>query len=1249
MRMKLLKAMLMVTVFVAFSTSLFAQQTGSVVGTVTDQTSAVIPHAKVVLTNTATKDIRTTSSNAEGFFSFSGVVSGDFSVRVEAKGFRSVEQTGIHISPDDRRNLNVSLTIATENASVVVQASASSITVDSGDLSNTLDAATIQKSTLTSRDVTELIKTLPGFNDFTDFGGVRNRTGYDATVTSIQSAVGNAVNSVGVPSRAGGADLTSDGAHIIDPGCNCNATQTVNPDMVAEVKVTSSAYGADQQTGPVVIAAVGKSGSSTYHGGAYMHYRNSALNSFDWMVNHVFVAGQAGSANPTAPTKPAERYYYPGGQIGGPVPHTHNKIVFFGGFEYYNQMFPEQNSGGLVRANVPTLSERAGHFDPTLADNAAACNAMASWVSGGYRCQNFTAIGTSTGAVGGIKNDDISAYIAPGAVALLNEIPKPNYAPTGNLDFNYVKELANTNNGYMFHTRVDFNINDSTKVYVSYNQQHELYGSPVMRWWFAGDAVDYPGGDASDAHSRTLSGNLVKVFNSTTTNEFLANLSYLYTPNSMSNEKVVDKTATKYPYNYPTTSPILPSVLNTWWNNDFGVPFQYDTGRYAYFIHKVQPTFSDNFTKVLRTHTIKAGASDYVVYDREASFGQSNGPNGTVGYGPVWGLPSTADGQSAYGLDPVLNFMTDLTSSYSVQAVTAPSLTGLTVGFYVEDDWKTTKRLTLNLGMRVTHDTPYTDATGVFGIPSWTLDRYRKDVAAGVTDLPGMRWHGLDLLGGGFHTDPSVPLAGHTLNALFYAPRFGLAYDVFGNTKTVARGGFGVYYYRDGIGGSAGTSEPMGGSSCQTTGSMSNSYLSQITGTSITCAGSTNGVTGGSANDPNDHVEPRSFTYNFTISQQTIAKTQLEVSYMGSQTTDLGNPISGNMNEQVPIGTYAKPDPNPASKYYGQILPLSATGGSDSNATVAKNLQDYVPYPNYSGLGIINHGAWANYNALLVSWNKREGALNYALNYTFSKTLGIIGNSIDPININNDYSVTSSDRTHVFNAVYSYEVGQRFKGSKLVGGALNGWMISGITGLQSGAPMQPSFSWNMGLGGTDGTTDLTIKKADGTVGTDFGTNALNTTTYLGAPNYTLFPKLTCNPGKGLTSGQYVNPSCFSLPTAPQFVTSGPTEGALAVVSGNGQSHMPYFRGPSFFKSDLAASRTIRITDRQNAQIKFSATNFLNHALTSFDESNSQNLSLNYTTGTLATKGTASGATWVYGVPNEKFGRRVLEMSLRYNF
>jgi hypothetical protein len=1233
--------MLMATVLVALSASLWAQQTGSVVGTVTEQTGAVLPHANVTLTNRQTKDIRTTTSNNEGFFAFSGVVSNDYSVKVEAKGFQSVEQTGVHISPGDRRNVNVSLAVASESASITVEATASAMVVDSGDLSSTVDASEISKLALTGRDVTELLKTLPGFNQLTSMNGMQNKPGYDTTVTSVGSAVGNGINGGGTPNRSGGTDLTTDGTHVLDLGCNCNATQTINADMVAELKVTTSAYSADQATGPTVIAAVGKSGTSQYHGSGYFHYRTHQMNSNDWFYNW------------NGLKRPDDHYYYPGGQIGGPIPFTHKKLLAFGGYERYDQQFPDGTTSGKLQANVPTLSERAGHFDLGEADNLAACMAMGAGTSGwdsktgtfhdGSRCQQFTTIATGPTTTATITNDDISAYIAPGAKGLFALIPKPNHAPTSGQDYNYLASLMDTNNGYMFHGRLDYNFSDSTKLYVSYNKQHEQYKQPVMRWWAPGDLVASPGCCASTAHSQTLSTNLVHVFNATTTNEFLANISYLYTPDAPTNEKLIDAKANNYPYTYPNYSKILPSISQ--WNSDGGIPMNYDIGRYAYFIKKVQPAASDNFTKVLKTHSLKAGMSWIGSLDNESSVNQSNGPNGTLSYGSTGALPG-----GAWGKDTVVNFMTDVFTGFSVAPLSVNMDRSLpTFGYYVEDGWKAMRRLTLNLGMRLSHDAPYEDGSGKYGGVIWTQALYNADVAKGITAFPGMRWHGQDPAGNGVHTQSSLPLSGRTINAIFWGPRFGMAFDAYGNGKTVVRGGLGVYYFKDGIGSFTGTSLQSGASSCSTIGSTL--FLSNINQTTLQCAYS-GGVSSGTAMDPTDHVEPKTVTYNFTISQQIPGKAQLEISYMGNQTSDMTNPLMGAMNSQVAIGAYMKPDPNPSSKYYGQTLALYTSTNGDSSATVGANTQDFLPYPNYSTLGLTTHknGAYANYNSLQASFSKREGALTYNLNYTWSKTMGInassSGNAADPFILKNNYGVSSQDRTHVFNATYAYEVGRRFKGNKLVSGTLNGWMVAGLTGLQSGPDFPESYSMNMGFTGTDTLTNPTV-----TVGGNDVTitrNTINSTYFLGAPNYTLFPKLTCNPGLGGKHGQYINPNCFAVPNLP---TIDSTTGILTALGGNGPSQMPYFRGPIWFDTDLAASRTFAITEHQNAQLKVSATNFINHALTSFDQNNNQNMALNYSQSALTTSGGGLpvNGSWYYGVPYEKFGRRVLELSLRYNF
>ncbi len=1244
MRRSMLMAMLTAMVLTAFSTSLLGQQTGSVVGTVADKTGAVIPGANVTLTNTASKDVRRTTTNAEGFFAFSGTVAGDYSVRVESQGFQAAEQAGIHLSPGDRRNLNVSMGVGSTAEHVTVEANASQVQVaDSGDLSSTLNTKNIGNLSLQGRDVTELVRTLPGFNVDTSYNGYQNKTSYDTQIASIGSAVGRGFVGNGAPERAGGADLVSDGAHILDPGCACNATQTINPDMVQEVKVTKSSYGADSMTGPVVISAVSKSGSTEYHGGLYLHFRDAALNSWDYHTNQSRLE-QIASTGSTTISKPQDRYWYPGGQFGGPVPFTNKKLVFFSSFEYYNQSFPEQTTSGIVEAQVPTLSMRQGLFDPTLADNKALCSVVTNWPMSADRCQPVTSIDTVNGYVGGITNSDISSYIGPGAKALLGLIPKPNNTPSSAATYNYVESLLNTNNGYMFHTRADYSFNDSTKLYVSVNQQHELYGSPIMRWWVAGDSIPYLGGDSSSNLSRTFSGNLVKVFNATTTNEFLASLGYLNVPNSIGNKALVDKKATNYPSQFPTASPILPSIANSWWSTDFGIPMLLDTGRAFAFERKLLPSVSDNLTKVYRTHTLKAGISWLKEGDRGNNIDQGTGPNGTVFYGIIsdFNGPSDAGGKPTQinsSQDPVVDFMLDHAAGFSYAPATVSDSAGYSLGFYGQDEWKASKRLTLTFGLRVTHDTPWSDNTGKFGEPVFTDAWYKADVAAGVTFLPGMRWHAID---------KSIPLSGRTANALFYAPRFGLAYDVFGKGQTMLRGGIGVYYYRDGLQGAPGANGPAGGSSCSL--NQNSAFLSQLSSTTVPCAGTGGGVTSAGAVLPNDHTEPRTTTYNFTISQQTIKGSVLEVSYAGSQTADLINPLQ-DVNI-IPIGAFMNPDPNPLdAANYGKSFDISTINTSDTLK------QDYKPYTQYQKLSLYRHSAWANYNALQVSWSKQRGAFNYNLNYTFSKTMGI-GKTPDPVNIHNDYGILSQDRTHVLNASYSYDLGRLMHGGRdcedlvhcgpFLGGLLNGWMISGITSLQTGAPLQQSSSANFNFNGTNTLTNPDPTNSNNKL------NTINTVYYLGNADgkngtaYTLMPRLTCNPANtnGFSGAQYINPGCFSLPADPQFDSAG----HLIALGGQGQYQWPDLRGPAYFTSDVSLSRTITITERQNVQIKFTGINFLNHALKSFDQNNANNINLNFNTGALVKVDPKNTIPqWYYGVPNERFGRRVLEMSLRYNF
>lgn len=413
-------AALIALALLLMQSALFAQQTGTITGTVQDSTGAVIPGAKIKLTNTASHDVRESISNAEGFFAFAGVVTGTYDVRVEAKGFSSWEKKAIGVQPGDKRTVGtIALMVGGAEQVVTVESTGSGVDiVASGDRAALLTPENIKNLTLQGRDVTELLKVLPGFSNTTGGGGLANTSGYNPMITSIGSAIGNGYAANGAPNRAGGVDLLSDGAHVIDPGCNCNATQTINADMIQEVKVATSTFGADSAKGPVVVQAVGKAGSSEYHGSAYLHFRDSSMFSND--------AGLKAQNM----SRPSERYWYPGGQVGGPIPGTNKKITFFSGYEYYNQNFPDTDvQAGLLQAVVPTASMRNGLFDTTLSDNAALCSALSGWhpacgaLTDSHHSPGDAAYNAGTGfyqnewgAWTPVTNSDISAYLDPSMV-----------------------------------------------------------------------------------------------------------------------------------------------------------------------------------------------------------------------------------------------------------------------------------------------------------------------------------------------------------------------------------------------------------------------------------------------------------------------------------------------------------------------------------------------------------------------------------------------------------------------------------------------------------------------------------------------------------------------------------------------------------------------------------------------------------------------------------------------------------------
>ncbi len=335
----------------------FAQNiTGSLSGTVVDPTGAVVVGADVTLTNEASRDVRRTKSNADGYFAFAAVPPGSYSVGIETPGFSKYEQKGVTLKIGDSRSLRtVALKVAGMTEEATVTASVDLAPLNSGEKSATLTSDQILNFSTVGRSAAELLKVLPGMTPVTQ--GVSNRPGFTGEVIGIngngeyqgggnnnQSAIGNFS---GNGTRTDALDITVDGAPGADPGCNCATSVNPNPEMVQEFKVLQSNFGAEHAKGPVAMSVVSKQGGRDFHGTLYTYLRDYHLNSNEWFANKV------------EKDRVKNKFLYPGFNVSGPVliPGTdfnknRDKVFFFLGYEYFKQALDT----GFVKSWVPTAA-----------------------------------------------------------------------------------------------------------------------------------------------------------------------------------------------------------------------------------------------------------------------------------------------------------------------------------------------------------------------------------------------------------------------------------------------------------------------------------------------------------------------------------------------------------------------------------------------------------------------------------------------------------------------------------------------------------------------------------------------------------------------------------------------------------------------------------------------------------------------------------------------------------------------------
>jgi hypothetical protein len=1248
-RTGLLVACLAVVVFVS-ALSFGQQMTGTLTGTTTDSTGAVVPDAKVTLKNELSGDLRTTASNGAGYFSITAIQPGSYTVTVSAPGFKNWSQAGIVFAQGDTRTMpQIALQVGATSETVEITGDQLVVPMENAEISTTLNQNVIANVPYVGRDAGELIKLLPGA---VSTNGLKQGSSFtDKVVQSNSGPVG--AFSINGTQPNGAMAFMLDGANLVDPGNMGTQIANINPDMISEVKFLTSSYTAEYAKGPVLFQAFSKSGGAQFHGEGYLYARNSALNSIDAYTKSQVASG----ATTAAKAAPDESFYYMGGNVGGPIhiPGTgfnknRDKLFFWVGYEYMRQ----HPAGQIINYNTFTMAQLGldsaanTKFCPQLANGCGVTNpfvtetdpntnqavsggdipagAVSNW---GYSYGNpyNPPAGTyqtdfNGNPCGGTGQLPCSASVVPvdsfdpNILGLRAIYPTPNLTPnSGNnwSNFQYVSNFPN--NRWEITGKVDYAINENSKIAFSYARQPETLQHPVSIWWVPQWTIPYPSGVSAKQLSQMYMANFTHTFNPTTTNEFVFTMAKYINPNQLTQPSKVDRST--YGFNVPGlfghTSKQIPNMVtdSTWYTGfpdiqNFSFDGSFNGGNTFGGLKKV-PAIFDNFTKVLGAHTIKTGFYWDTQHNIQSS---SNYDQGVYNYG--WGNQSTGN--------IVDDFLAGRILSYTQSsAVPVDDLKYHQLSFYVQDSFKANRQLTLTYGIRLDHMGQWYGVKN--GIQVWNPATYTNTPA--VYDQngnctancnPGLSWHA---------NNSSIPLSGFVSPTVYYEPRVGLAYDVFGNGKTVLRAGYAVYHYQI-------STEVCNNGACDgplgTVNYVTPTYFSgyAIPSSFIPPSG---GVQNGSSvgvSQMGDNKVPLTTDWNVTISQALPWRSVFEVSYVANKTQNIFvngsnsnlfnanniatgrmwgiDPVTGiNMTPNTPSCSGVSVNNNPPPAYN---IDSSSNDPSLYCAnqpalylpSASFNANDFRPLSNYQNIYVHNHMGYANYNSLQMAWQKQSGPVSFQLNYVFSKVLGTRdwnsdngvsdGQANDPFSLANNYGVLSFDHTQTVNATYLWRLPKAFNGKRLMSSLLDGWELSGYTTYSMGAPIQPnSGDLNVTYPTLTVPTVQHPSLPDYSVVMPNGLRSVgvNTSTWLGTNAYNhLSPMLVCDPRKH-ASGLYFNPNCFA---PPAYGTSGP-------------NIWPYIRNPAYFDSDLALFKNFQITERQKVQFRISAVNFLNHPLPQF--------------------------------------------------
>jgi hypothetical protein len=970
---------LSLAVFLAYPSLIVAQTSGTITGTVTDPTGSAIPGATVTVTNVATGVVaRTLTTGPGGIYAAESLPVGTYQVSVAASGFQTSVSSNLTLNVADRLGVDFSLKLGATSQRVEVTGAAPQVQTQSGAISDTVSTQQISQLPILDRNFMELQATVPG----------AIKVAGDELGKSFYNQKGFNIN--GFDQSMTGYQL--DGGQNTDVGNATSPMTAPPPDALAEFKVLTSNYSAQYGTaGGAELLAVTKSGTKEFHGDAYDYLRNNALDANNFFLN---AAGES---------IPPFRYNDFGYTIGGPffIPGHYNtdktKTFFF-----WDQEWLRETSASTLVAATPTTAMRSGDFSAVgpLTNPINPLTGQPLVAPGGGPCVTGSQINP------GCINNNVS-------LLLNQDFP----SPTTSGFYNYITGAHTGQNWGEQIIRVDQNVSDKIKAFVRFIHDSWIENDPTVMW--SGDA--FPTLHSQfDVPSRNFTAKITTVINPSLLNEIAYNYNSNY--GSSTPPAMIIKGAYQLPSGYNAVNPLNPGY-NVVPDMNFGQGYGGISSLWGpWWAHHNVSQFIDDLTKQAGSHSLKAGVTTMFSIT------------------PVQSQTSPSL-QGAYSFD----------GSFTGNAV-ADSLLGLPVSYselngfrepyynfhqteaYIQDDWKVTRRLTLNLGLRwffIPH---------VYGqnLSTFEASQYNPSQAPTVTPEGLIVANSGNLLNGIIVAGKNgVPIGLVQNHYNTPAPRFGFAYDPTGSGKWAIRGGYGIGYHR--IEGN----DSYGLVGNPPFSSIPTFFNAPFDNPASGVAAPLTPVSLGYLDPVYDLPTVQSWSLN--VQRALSSNTILSVAYVGTHGTHLE--YGNNINQPLPTMGY---DFDP------RIACTPTTPYPCATRVSTDHVRPYQGWSSISGTVPVGH---SNYDSLQVNFQRRmTNGLSFGAAYTWSKTWGLMSYPQNPYDEYADYGLTSFSRTNVLAVNYVYELPFFHSLTGVAGTVLKGWETTGIITVESGFPLTMGLS-----------------------------------------------------------------------------------------------------------------------------------------------------------------------------------------------